>query len=137
MLVVGINIVDSSQRNSEMSIVIHLKTLSSGERHPAARFPMFNYSPGGAMVSSALFVSITTSRLAVLARVRRTTCLVVWDWKSAQILFVRQSFSHAANKLECSSRSWKRSVSLRPNSSMTIDYWRSSRQLNVNCHLLC
>ena len=77
------------------------------------------------MAFDTLFVSITTSRLAVFAGVEHTNCLVIWDWKSAQVLFVRQPFSYFTNRFKQPSRSWKTSVISRQNSSMTIDYWQS------------
>ena len=80
--------------NSYTQIDIHLRTLSSGGHHPAARRPSITYSRGSGKVYYTPSVSITSSRLAVLMVVR----IVIWDWKSAQVLFVCQPFGARFDK---------------------------------------
>ena len=82
----------SFRRDSEMQITVHLRTLSSGRPHPAAQCPTILYSRRGANVYDIPFVSVTGSRLAVRMSVQRGTWVVIWDWKSGHILFVRQPF---------------------------------------------
>ena len=77
-----------------MRLVIHLRTLSGGEPHPAAQCPTFSYSQRGARAYTPFSVSIMSSRLAVFG-----IHLVIWDWRSAQTLFVRQSLLYPANEL--------------------------------------
>ena len=78
----------SSRPNSCSRIGIHLRTLSDGKNHPAALSPTIHYSKTGATVDPTPFVSITSSRLAVLVTLRFARFLVVWDWKSGSALFV-------------------------------------------------
>ena len=126
-LVMGTDVVNLFRHNSDVRIAIHLRTLSGGERHSAAQYPTFNYLRRGPMASSVSFVSITTSRLAVLVSqiLRPMRHLVIRDWKSARVLLVRRSFSYSTKKLDCLSRSWKRSVTSRWHLSMIIGYWQS------------
>ena len=98
------HIVISFRQNSDLQITIHLRTLSGGEPHPAAQRPTFNYSY--ARACSRFFLSVTASRLAVLMDLPQSMkVFVIWDWKSARVLFVRQSFSYSAKKLKLLSRS--------------------------------
>ena len=77
-----------------MQIAIHLNTLSDGEYHPAAQRPIIYYSQKQTVaVADTLSVSITSTRLAILASVQFEECLVILDWRSAQVLFVRRSVS--------------------------------------------
>ncbi|KAF9788530.1 hypothetical protein BJ322DRAFT_1106514 [Thelephora terrestris] len=75
-------------QTANMRIAIHLNTLSDGEHHPAAQCPIIHYShKQTAMVADSFSVSITSSRLAILASLQLGRYLVVLDWKSAQVLF--------------------------------------------------
>lgn len=76
---------------SDMQIAIHLRALSDGGYHPVARYPTIRYSRKGLDAREIPFVSITSSKLAVLTRVQRGVSMVIWDWKSAEVLFVCQS----------------------------------------------
>ena len=78
------------EHRRDFRIEIHLKKLSDGGRHPAARYPTINYSRRGTKVYNIISVPITSSRLVVSANVRFEMYLIIWDWKSAQALFVRQ-----------------------------------------------
>ena len=95
VLVVEVDVLNSFRRNSDMQIAIYLRTLSSGGLHPAAQFPTFHYSRRCNEAFRRFSVSVTNSRLAIVAEAMFETYLVIWDWKSARILFVRppQSFS--------------------------------------------
>lgn len=93
--VVRIAVANLAQYGSNPRITIHLRTLSDGSNHPAAQFPAIYYSPQGAMSRvRGRKISITNSRLML-----RMICwelrhsLVIWDWKSGQILCVSQYFS--------------------------------------------
>lgn len=76
-------------------IFFHLRTLSDGKNHPAARYPTIQYSRGGFTMYRMTSVSITGSRLAMFGTVQTGVpdriFLIVWDWKSGQVLFVRQT----------------------------------------------
>ena len=98
------DIVNSFRPNSDTRTVIQLRTLSGGELHPAAQRPTFDYSRSRATMCVEPSVSITSSRLAVFSSLRRRKYLVVWDWKSAETLLVRQPFLYSANGPERASR---------------------------------
>lgn len=86
MLAIGIIAGSSLRYCRDIQIKIHLRTLSDGKRHPAANCPTIHYSPKLAGVTHEPFsTSITSFRLAVLANY-----LIIWDWKSGRVLFVRQ-----------------------------------------------
>ncbi|KAF9643426.1 hypothetical protein BDM02DRAFT_1471703 [Thelephora ganbajun] len=72
--------------NSGLRIRIHLRTLSDGGCHPAAQCPTIYYSQRG---TSGYYIStsITNSRLVVLMGVSYRECMVIWDWKTGQVLF--------------------------------------------------
>ena len=76
---------------------IQLRTLSDGGHHPAARSPAIRRSRGyidwaGFQLRDPPLVSIASSRLAMLGDAEGEQCLNIWDWRSAQNLFVCQSF---------------------------------------------
>jgi hypothetical protein len=93
VLVVGIGYYQLTVCNSPLMIVIHLRTLSDGEHHPATERPTILYSHHDGE-HSVSFVSITGSRLAVLTRVSTGQYLVIWDWKTGEMMCVCQSFCH-------------------------------------------
>ena len=80
----------SSQFASDLQIEIHLRALSDGGHHPAARRPSICYSRAGDKPLKLCSVSVTTSRLVMLASVEETTFLVIWDWRTTQVLLVRE-----------------------------------------------
>lgn len=88
----GPSAVSSFRRNSYVGIEIHLRAMSDGGHHPAAQYPSIRYQRRGTDVSVSSPPSITSSRLAVVAIAESGDYLVVFDWKSAQVLFVRQLF---------------------------------------------
>ena len=94
VLLSWIEIVTSLRQNSDLCVVINLMTLSSGEPHPAAQYPTLHWRRD-AMVAMHSSVSVTNSRLAVFVCGWRERCLVIWNWKSGRILFVRQSFRYS------------------------------------------
>jgi len=91
-LVVKFVAASSLRRDSDVQIVIYLRTLSSGGFHPLARCPTISYPQKGGDVDDISFISISSSRLVVSAPLEHGGCMVIWDWRSAQILFVRQPF---------------------------------------------
>ena len=102
-------------------IVIHLRTLSSGGFHPSARRPTIPYSRKD-NVEEIPSVSISSSRLAVLMCMRHGVSMVIWDWKSAQILFVCHPWNNPTNEAQPSCRYLKTDVTtLRL--STTIGSW--------------
>ena len=73
---------------SHTQFEIHLCALSDGGHHPMARCPTIQYwRPGPVFYLHS--VSITGSRLAMLSGLEYAGALVIWDWKSAQLLLVR------------------------------------------------
>jgi len=70
-----------------MHINVHLRTLSNGEDHPAARCPTLSYSRRDTRVDRISFVSVTSSRLAILMRLQDGRHVVIWDWRSGETLF--------------------------------------------------
>ena len=90
----GIEILYLSLRRRTLRIEIQLRSLSDGKCHPAARLPTIRYSRGGIHERSLRLVSITTSRIATLVDLEGGSRLVVWDWKSAEVLFVCRLFDH-------------------------------------------
>ena len=66
-----------------------LRTLSSGRFHPAEQLPVFYHRVEDDAALNLSSVSITSFRLAIFAKVARKNHAVVFDWKSAEILFVR------------------------------------------------
>ena len=73
-----------------MQIGIHLREMSDGRHHPAAQFPTIQYLRTDTRQLIIRSISITGSRLAMYASLGHGKILVIWDWKSAQLLFVRQ-----------------------------------------------
>jgi hypothetical protein len=72
---------------------VHLRTMSDGRDHPNARCPIILYSRSGARVSYILSLSITNSRIVVVAKSWERDggfVIVIWDWKSSRVLFVRR-----------------------------------------------
>ena len=72
-----------------MKIVIHLRILASGGFHPAAQVQKILCSQGGVDAYDTPDVLISGSRLVL---VMDPGAVVIWDWKSAQILFLCQLF---------------------------------------------
>lgn len=68
----------------DMQLIVHLRRMSDGGYHPDAQCPTIHYSRSGATMRYITVVSITSSRLMVLASGNH---LVVWDWRSAWVLF--------------------------------------------------
>ena len=68
--------------------------MSEGEPHPTARIKALShtFNPGDGTPADLLEASITSSRLAVLRGTSDTLVaqVVVWDWTTGQVLFVRQ-----------------------------------------------
>ena len=92
-IITGTAVANSFQRSSAFTqIVIHLRALSDGEHHPVAQSPTIQYSRADLPWFFLHWVSITGSRLAMLVNVNLNhgRVLVIWDWKSAQLLFVCQ-----------------------------------------------
>ena len=90
-IITGNVVANSFQRSSGFTqIVIHLRALSDGEHHPVAQSPTIQYSRADLPSFFLRSVSITSSRLAMLVNLKRGRVLVIWDWKSAQLLFVCQ-----------------------------------------------
>ena len=92
ILIIGIVAASSPRCDRAPQIVVYLRTLSGGGPHPSARSPTIPYSRKGKNVYEIPFVSISSSRLAVLMSMHDWKCMVIWDWKSSQVLFVCQSF---------------------------------------------
>ena len=94
MSTVEIDITISSQFSDDSRIEIHLRTLSDGGHHPDALHPTIQSSRRSDTIYS-ISASITSSRLAVLTKegYHGPKCLTVWDWKKAELLFVRRLFS--------------------------------------------
>ena len=92
LLIIEVVAAGSLSCGSHVHIDIHLRTLSSGGFHPAARRPMISYSQRGISASKISSASISSSRLAVLIVTQYGECMVIWDWKSSQVLSVCQSF---------------------------------------------
>lgn len=82
------------QCSNDFEIEIHLKTVSGGRDHPAARCPTIHYSLRDALMGYISTVSITSSRLMAVARPesRVLPVIIIWDWKTSQVLFVCQLF---------------------------------------------
>ena len=87
ILIINIVAASSPRRDSNPQIVVYLRTLSSGDSHPSAQCSTIEYFPKG-HTDDIPSVSISSSRLAVLANMG----MVIWDWKTSQVLFVCQSF---------------------------------------------
>ena len=127
-------------RGFDFWIEIQLRTLSDGGHHPAALWPMIQYAREETQVASSRFLStaITNSRLAMLADVKRMSSLVVWDWRSAQILFVCQFFDHdLSNNTQEPCRSSKPIIILLWSSSTIAGYWAALDRRRRHHHLLC
>ena len=71
---------------------IHLRALSDGGFHPAARFPKISYLQEEKVDRRKTpVVLISGSRLVlVMESTNDAMWMVIWDWKSAQIIFVCQ-----------------------------------------------
>ena len=75
-----------------VEIAIPLRALSDGGFHPAAQFPKILYSQKGVDVHETPLILMSGFRLALMIDSRAEMRMIIWDWKSAQILFVRQPF---------------------------------------------
>jgi hypothetical protein len=76
---------------------VYLRTMSDGRNHPAAQCPTIHYFRSGARASYTHSLSITNSRLVVVAKLWGSNAgfaMFVWDWNSSQVLFVRLLFPH-------------------------------------------
>jgi hypothetical protein len=97
ILVIGIHIVDSFWCYSDWMMEVYLRTMSDGRIHPNARCPTIHYSRSDVRASHTRPVLITNSRLVVIAKLWGMGAgyvMIIWDWKSSQILFVRRLFLH-------------------------------------------
>jgi len=71
-------------------VTIHLRSLSNGGCHPAAQCPTVQYRcPASVYIIPS--VSISNFRLAVLMSTENGEHLVVWDWRSAKILYALEN----------------------------------------------
>jgi hypothetical protein len=79
-----------------MRVNVYLKTMSEGKNHPDARYPTIHCLRSGARVDHILSPSITNSRLVVIAKSWESGgfVMIIWDWKSSQVLFVRRFVLH-------------------------------------------
>jgi hypothetical protein len=79
-----------------MRVHVYLRTMSDGRNHPDARYPTIHCLRSSARVSSIRRTSITNSRLVVIARSRESGgfVMIIWDWKSSQVFFVRRLVLH-------------------------------------------
>ena len=77
-------------------VKIYLRALSNGGRHPMAQYPTIEHSWTDLREFSDR-MSVTGSRLAILAVSERGSVLAIWDWKSAELLFVCQSVLRFCN----------------------------------------
>ena len=94
--IIETSIVSSFRRSREERMEIHLKTMSDGGNHPAARRPVIHYSRSDTKYSYLPSSSLTSSRLAVVAGMSNkggSYVMIIWDWKNAQVLFVCQLFT--------------------------------------------
>ena len=81
----------SLRRNSDSQLEFHLRTLSDGGHHPAAECPII-YFPQRDGRFSLFSSSITSSRLVLSLGQHffRGSHFIIWDWRSARVLFVCQ-----------------------------------------------
>jgi hypothetical protein len=98
--VIGISVLCSCQHNSDVRFGIHLRSLSDGGHHPAAQCPTMYYSRGRTRIDDIYLGSVTSSRLTVIVEVPDGNHLVIFDWKSAQVLFVGQISHNFANRAQ-------------------------------------
>ena len=70
---------------------IHLRALSDGGFHSAAQFPKISYYQEDVDTRKTPLVLISGSRLVLVMDSKDDVMwMVIWDWKSAQIIFVCQ-----------------------------------------------
>jgi hypothetical protein len=84
---------------SDLMMEVYLRTMSDGRIHPDARCPTICYSRSGTRVNYIHSILITNYRLVVIVQLRkrgRGFAVIIWDWKSSQVLFVRRLFHHMA-----------------------------------------
>ena len=107
-------------------VEIQLRTLSDGGHHPAARCPTIYHSRKAIEVNGfgLASITITSSRLAMLVDTSHSPSLVVWDWRSSDVLFVCQFFDHdSTNDTQTPCRSSTLSVGFLWSSLTIAGYW--------------
>lgn len=84
----------SLRRDSDSQLEFHLRTLSDGGHHPGAKYPIIYFPQRDGMEFNLFSTSITSSRLVLSLGKHffRGSHFVIWDWRSARVLFVRQYF---------------------------------------------
>ena len=91
--ILGIVVANSFQCSPIFSqIVIYLQTLSDGEPHPEADCSPIKYVRMDTTRFFFISVSLSGSRLAMLGGRGPRKNIVIWDWRSGDLLFVRPSF---------------------------------------------
>ena len=80
-------------RNSHYTLItFHLRTLSDGGPHPAAKQSEIQHLQLGTSMFCFHAMSLSSSRLAMLGGKLPWRNLMIWDWRSGNRLFVRRFF---------------------------------------------